>query len=173
MTPNVTLSSGTNPATNPPHSSHQNHSLSVPVQVLGGIFRVAGSAVIGGLAAYAFSIINPVGGAIFGATSALTSIVADKIANQFSINHTAVKVAVWIVSAMASIGIGLAVTTAVGFPLTVVGAIGMTAAMLATSIVVHLVAGIACCSTCLTLTCAGLAAAVGFGTFRNSNNPTH
>src|SRR5580698_9448890 len=110
MASNIIPSSSTAPASSPLDSSHTNPSLSIPVQILSGACKVATSAAIGGLAAYAFSIINPVGGAIFGATSALTGIIADKIANQFSINHTAVKIAVWTVSAIASIGVGLLVT---------------------------------------------------------------
>jgi len=127
-------------------------------QIIHGIYNVGVTTAAGAMAGYAFSFINPIGGAIFGATTGLADTIANSLAERFAFNSTAVKIAVWAVSAVVSIGLGLLAVTAAGFPLTVVGSVGMTVAMIVTGIAVKIVTvGVVCCSACIG-SCAGGAA---------------
>ncbi|MBS0604439.1 MAG: hypothetical protein JSS60_05295 [Verrucomicrobia bacterium] len=127
---------------------------------MSGIYEIGINAASGALAGYAFSLIDPIGGAIFGATSALSHTIATSLADRFAFNQTAVKIAVWAVSFVASVGLGLLAATVAGFPLTVMGAVGMTLAMLVTSLVVRIVSGgMLCCSGCAAACVGGAALA--------------
>jgi hypothetical protein len=118
---------------------------SAGAQFIDSIYHVGLGAGVGALTGYVFGIINPAGGAIFGAVSTLTSIFATAIADQFCMNQTALKVGVVIASFIASIGIGILVTSALGFSLTIPGAIGMVLAMVVTKIAASIVIGGATC----------------------------
>lgn len=96
-------------------------------------------------------IINPVGGAVFGAASALTGIVVNSFVQKPEITQTANKVALWAVTVAARIGAGMLAVAAAGFTLTVTSAVGMSIAILVSLVVVHF--GIGCCAAC----CGGLA----------------
>ena len=123
-------------------SSHVNQPPSCADQILNGLYQIGVSTLSGALAGYLFTIIDPVGGAIFGATSALTGVFANALAERFGMDQTASKIILWSVSFMVSIAAAVLVTTAAGFPLTVLGALGMTCAMIGTSILVRI--GINC-----------------------------
>jgi hypothetical protein len=146
------------PVTTQTVDPHTNSFGSTVGEVLGGIVKVGTNAGFGALAAYAFSIIHPIGGAIFGATAAVCRIVADKVLDSMPENKTALKIAVWAVGFVATIAISLLVTTTLGFPITAIGAVGMTVGMIATSIAVRWLARL-CCTSLVVVCGVGLAAA--------------
>ncbi len=116
-------------------------------QILNGLYEIGVHGAAGALAGWACSIIDPVGGAIFGVSSAFTGVLANTLAERCCMDQTAARIAAFAVSFIASIAVGIIVTTAAGFPLTVLGAVGMTLAMLVSSIVVRF--GIACVGGCV------------------------
>jgi hypothetical protein len=124
--------------------SNQNSSLAS--QIVNGLDELTIGAASGALAGYAFKVIKPVGGAIFGLSATFAGAVADNLADRFSLHHTAAKTAVWALSFIASLGAGILAATAAGFPITVLGAVGMTLAMIVTSISVRCV--ISCAESC-------------------------
>lgn len=123
--------------------------------------QVGTGAAMGALAGYAFSLINPIGGVVFGATSAMTGLLGNAIAQHLGANQTAVKTTLYALPLIASLVAGMVVTTAVGFPITVMGAIGLTLAIAVTSYFVHCLAiGGVCCG------------AAGLVTWMSQNNST-
>jgi hypothetical protein len=140
----------------PSHSSQQNNqgnavssSSSFGKVMLKQNFNILTSIASGYLAGLTFSIINPIGGAIFGATGAFTNITLWYLVSKLDISSTTAKTILYGLSFIASMAIAGAVTTAVGFPITFVGAISLTFAMLVTYIAVSMVAvGIICCNGC-------------------------
>ncbi len=119
---------------------------SLASQMLNGLYEIGVGGGAGALAGWACSIIDPIGGAVFGVSSAFTGVLANTLSERLCMDHTAARVAVWAVSFVASIAVGIIATAAAGFPLTVLGAVGMTLAMLVSSFVVRF--GIACVGGC-------------------------
>lgn len=103
-------------------------------QVITEIYHIGVSAGAGALAGLVFGIVNPVGGAIFGAAYAVTSLIGRALINCLPIEEAAAKTALHVASFILSIGIGIIATTYVGFTLTALGAIGMLFAMIPTAI---------------------------------------
>ena len=95
------------------------------------IGRLGLSAAAGALLGCALSLINPIGGAVFCATAALTSSLVNKCVEKLKLSDdpTTQKVAAWAAVTICSMAIGALVASALGFPLSVAAAIGMTAAM--------------------------------------------
>ncbi|MBS0652990.1 MAG: hypothetical protein JSR39_05615 [Verrucomicrobia bacterium] len=113
-------------------------------------FQTGAEAAIGALAAAAFTTINPVAGAVFGATAGLTGGMTSIIFDQTGLTEN------WgLAGKVARIGLGvilgalagLAVTTAAGFPITFAAAAVLTAASLATAVAGVLVVGSCLCFT--------------------------
>lgn len=109
-------------------------------QIFNHVREIAENTATGALAGYLLGVIDPVGGAVFGASYAVTMTIADAISNKFiDMNKTALKITAFFVSAVVSAGVGIFVATTAGFPLTVLGGIGMLLTMAATSIAARLV----------------------------------
>ncbi len=122
---------------------------STGAKIFNAIYEIGVSTGAAALAGYMFSIINPVGGAVFGATYALTNIIADTVADKVLPNAT-LKVVAYAVSFFASVAAGIFAATTMGFPLTVIGSVGMLLAMIVTSCAIRCVTGGAgCCSNVL------------------------
>jgi hypothetical protein len=121
------------------------------------IYEIGVTTAAGALAGHVFGIINPVGGAVFGASCALTWTLADAISDkvfavpapgshsEFIMNRTALKTAAWFVSLAVSIGVGIFAATTAGFPLTVLGGVGMLLTMAVTSIAMRVVGQVSKC----------------------------
>jgi len=107
--------------------------------VKNSIYEIGISAGAGALAGWVFGIIDPVGGAVFGASYALTSTIGNAIYKKLGMNQTALKIAAALASFAISAGVGIFVATTVGFPVTVLGGIGMVLVMTITSIAVRIV----------------------------------
>lgn len=131
-------------------STSQLQEPSLASKILEGVYEVSVSAGAGALAGYLFTIINPVGGAIFGATMDLTRLIGDALADKFLMDQTSLKIAAYVVSLIVAAGAGFLVTTALGFPITVLGTIGMVITMAITSFAIRILFhGAGCCSSCL------------------------
>jgi hypothetical protein len=113
---------------------------STGAQIFNAIYEIGVSTGAGALAGYFFTIINPVGGAIFGASCALTRTIGGALIDRFVTDPT-LKVAAYAVSFIASIAAGIFVATTAGFPLTVMGSVGMLLAMLVTTCAIRCVTG--------------------------------
>lgn len=123
---------------------------SAAAQIVQGAYEVAVSAGAGALAGYMFTLINPVGGAVFGTTMALTRLIGSALADKFLMNQTAMKIMAWTLSLLAGVGAGFLAATGLGFAMTVSGAIGMTFAMILTSCAMRcMFTGAGCCAACL------------------------
>lgn len=90
----------------------------------------------GYLAGYLFSIIDPIGGAVFGATEEafrhLIRIAADQLG---LFTSTTDKIIFFIGSKFAGLAIAAAVTTSIGFPLSIGGVIDLSLLMIPTSVI--------------------------------------
>ncbi len=138
-------------------SSRAQQPPSLGAQIFNSIYEIGVSTGAGALAGWAFGIIDPVGGAVFGASYALTRTLANAFADKLCMGRTALRIAAWVVSFIASVSVGIFVATTAGFPLTVLGSVGMLLAMLVTSIAVRIVVyGASSLSSCVAG--AGLAA---------------
>jgi hypothetical protein len=138
---------------NIPDTTENDQSPSLGSQLFDGAYDIVFQAGAGYLAGY-LGIINPIGGAIFGATSVASTYALNFLAERLGINNTCLKVAIWSLSFVASLAIAAAVTTAAGFPITLMGALGLTLAMVVTSIAISIVKGSItcagnCCGACL------------------------
>ncbi len=123
---------------------------SIGREILSGAYQIALSSGIGYLTGLAFGIINPIGGAVFGAAAATTNVAIEFISQRLGISNTCAKVAIYGISLIAGIGLGALATTYVGIPITFLGGVGLTLAMVVTKIAVGmLVAGTMCCSACI------------------------
>jgi hypothetical protein len=119
-------------------------------QILDGVSTIGMSAGAGALAGYLFSIVNPVGGAVFGGTSALISLVGNKIAQRVGVNSFALRVALYAVAFFASIAVSAIATTALGFPLTVSAGVILSIGMLVSQFAINLaIGGAKCASACV------------------------
>jgi hypothetical protein len=126
------------------------YSPSLDTQIFNSIYEIGVSTGTGALAGWAFGIIDPVGGAVFGASHALTSTLVNAVADKLNMDHTALKTAACAISFIASVSVGIFATTTAGFPLTVLGSLGMLVAMAVTSIGVRIVVkGAGCLSSCI------------------------
>ncbi len=131
-------------------SASQLEQPSAASQILQGVYEVGVSAGAGALAGYMFSLINPVGGAVFGASMALTRLIGNALADKFLMNQTAMKITAWALSLIAGVGPGFLAATTLGFAITAWGAIGLTLAMIITSCAIRCVFnGAGCCASCL------------------------
>ena len=141
------------------HTLNQNtqQSTSWDTQIVNSISRIGIGAGVGALAGYAFEIIDPVGGAIFGATAELVVVIGDRLADKLCMNRTILKTAAYAVAFITSIGVGIFVTTAAGFPLTVTGAVGIVLTSFVTSIGI-IALRIGACGLCSCVGGAALAA---------------
>ncbi len=118
-------------------------------KIFNAIYEIGVTTGAGALAGYLFSIINPVGGAVFGATYAFTNIIANTVADKV-LPNAALKVVACVASFFASVAVGIFAATTIGFPLTVLGSVGMLVAMVVTSCAIRCVTGGAgCCSQLL------------------------
>ncbi|MBS0606837.1 MAG: hypothetical protein KF898_08895 [Parachlamydiales bacterium] len=125
-------------------------------------FQTGAEAAIGALAAAAFTTINPVAGAIFGATAGMTGGITSIIFDQTGLTEN------WgLAGKVARIGLGVilgslagyAVATAAGFPITFAAAAILTAASLATAVAGVLVVGSCLCFTVCCVAAIGAIAA--------------
>ena len=112
---------------------------SIARQVIESVSKIGIQTGAGALAGYAFGMINPVGGAVFGLASTAGQIIADKINENFYGNRTNVKVANYILS----IAIGAGAVALAGIPLSFGATVGLTAAMILTTIAINLAVGTA------------------------------
>jgi len=118
--------------------NHQAHSPAG--EVVTGLYQIGISAGAGALAGYAFSLIHPIGGAIFGATFAVVNSIGTSLANQFGMNEEATKTALYAVSYIISTLAGAFATTTLGFPLTFLSGVVMTFGMIITTQIVEIAA---------------------------------
>lgn len=109
----------------------------------GLIVHTAFNSCTGAIGAGVFTVINPVGGAIFGAVSTLSQHLILQILNhaEYEENESAAKIINYAVSFFSSIAIGALVASAVGFPITFTGGVVLTACMMATSLAIILLFG--------------------------------
>jgi len=129
-------------------STHQTPSTGA--QIFKAIYEIGFSSAAGALAGYLFNIINPMGGAVFGASMSLSRHVTSALAERFCMDQTALKVTAYLVSFIASIAVGVFSTTAAGFPLTTLGAVGMVLAMVVSNCFLGvMLGGAGCCASCL------------------------
>jgi hypothetical protein len=111
-----------------------------------GLYNIALSGGAGALAAWAFTIIDPIGGAIFGVASALTNSLGRVMANVPG-TEAAVKTAVHFLTFIASLAVGAAAVTLAGFQITLMSAVGLSLAMIPAWIAVSCSANcIGCCA---------------------------
>ena len=104
-------------------------------------------AAAGAFAGYAWSIINPIGGAIFGLASALTNTAGDAItASTVPMNETAAKTAMRVATFLLSVAAGIIATAAAGYTITVGAAVGLSLAMIPALFVVYVSAS--CIASC-------------------------
>ena len=121
-----------------------------PSQSVGGMVFKALAATATGAAAGAFiPAVGPVGGAVFGlsgmVTGQLMGWVSDKI--DCCPNNLAVRVAKFALTTLASVAAAAAITTMVGFPITITAGLALTGAMIGVSVAAALVFGGCVCST--------------------------
>jgi hypothetical protein len=122
------------------------------IQLLSNTVKVVACGATGYIAAMVFSIVDPVGGAIFGVSSTASGIVIEFLVEKLGISSTCAKVAFFAFTFIASTAIATAITTASGFPITFLGSIGLTIAMFVTAVTITIVvSGILCCSGCCLL----------------------
>lgn len=81
---------------------------------------------VGALAGLVFGIVNPIGGAIFVATSGVARIVGVNIINALPDTAKSVKIALRIAAIILSFPLGAIAAAYAGFTMTALGAIGMT-----------------------------------------------
>lgn len=122
--------------------------LSPASQVIMGAYNIGLSATTGALAGWAFNIIAPAGGAVFGVAYGIASSLAGTLANYMNVNETATKTALRFLSFAASLAAAAFVTGLAGFPLTLVGAVGLSLAMIPSWFAVACSAG--CIGACAT-----------------------
>ncbi len=134
-------------------------------QVADLAFQTGAFAAVGTLAAVAFSVANPVGAAVFGATAGLTSGIVSIICEQAGWQDNGFIAKTLKVSLGLILGTlaGVAVATALGFPITFTAAAVLTAACVATALV-----GSLAIVSCLGIAVLG-AAAIGFAS--NTREP--
>lgn len=129
-------------------ASHSNNQPSIPQLIMEGIYSVGFSAGTGALAGYVFGVINPVGGLVFGATSALVEAIGYGIMSRQE--NEALKTTTYVLSFIAGIAASVAAVTALGFPLTVGTVILLTLGMLVRIIAAGLVLKVSkCYSSCI------------------------
>lgn len=128
--------------------------LSSPSEYAAGTaIHTAVNSAIGAFAAAAFTTINPVAGAIFGATSTLGTHAINWVLDKTGMteNSAAGKIIQFAIAFFGSIAIGVLAASAAGFSITFVGGLILTACMIGTTIAVSLVAG-ACTSSAIVAT---------------------
>ncbi len=104
-------------------------------------------AAAGAFAGYSWSIISPIGGAIFGLASAITNTIGDYIAESaVPMNETAAKTALRVATFLFSVAAGIIATSALGFTMTVGSALGLSLAMIPALFIVHVSAS--CVAAC-------------------------
>jgi hypothetical protein len=102
------------------------------------MFTITGEAIIGGLAATAFTSINPIGGAIFGLASGITYAFIDSGNIECLENYECFKTFRIAFAFFTSVVIGAAVAGVVGFPLTLSAGLVLTASMVAVNTIISL-----------------------------------
>ena len=135
--------------------------LSCAAMACSGIAHIAGQAGIGYLTGSVFSIINPVGGAIFGATNALTNIAADIVINAVGsnrINNVALLIAKLVISGILGAVAATFAVAAAGFPITFAAAAMLIGGIVVVDIAIEAILG--CCLCVTALSAAGLGAAL-------------
>ncbi|MCX6989614.1 MAG: hypothetical protein NTX49_00890 [Chlamydiae bacterium] len=123
------------------------HYTSIAAQAAG---RIGISAGVGALAACVFTVIDPIGGAIFGATGALTGLVAHGIMNAVgrdTMDERAFRITKLVVSGvLAAVAATFALAVA-GFPITFTAAATLIAGMFIVNLIVpDILNCIACCA---------------------------
>ena len=111
-----------------------------------GAFCIVANTGAGYIAGSAFSIINPIGGAIFGGSYALTSMVADGIMNAVGcnkVNNVALQIAKLVIANVLGAVAATFAVAAAGFPITFAAAAMLVGGMFAISMVITAV--VACC----------------------------
>ncbi len=134
----------------PVEASRSNNHPSIAQLIKEGVYAVGLSAGIGALAGYAFEIIHPVGGLVFGAASTLTIVIGRVILSRIDEDNVALKVATYVGTVIASIAAGVIAVTALGFPLTVGSFILLTLGMVVTGYAFpHILQASKCYSACI------------------------
>jgi hypothetical protein len=118
------------------------------------------STCMGSFGGWVFNIISPLGGAIFGATAVISSIIIEHHAEKkWGDCNICVKGVIKIVSWFLGFGIAALVTNIFGIAISLSAAVNLTAAMLTTSFAVQIIASnilffsMCLCSTALHLLC--------------------
>jgi hypothetical protein len=101
-----------------------------------GLYNVALSGCAGAFAAWAYTLINPIGGAVFGIAAGCANSLGSVIANSLPVNETAAKTAAHFLTFLASLGIGAFAATLAGFHITLMGAVALSLAMIPAWIIV-------------------------------------
>ncbi len=119
-----------------------------PSQLIFGVIVMGGASAA---AAALFTAIPPVGGAIFGVTSYLSSRVIDLTLEQFNCcpDNPLFKIGKCCLSLLAGIAAGAFVATAAGFPITVASGAVLTIAAIGTAIATILTLGSCLCSSAI------------------------
>lgn len=102
-------------------------------------WTIACEAAAGGIASYALEIVHPVGGILFGASHALSSVLLTTLLDNLPVDtrSPSFKVAKFASSFLIGIGIAHVLTATLGFPLTFGTALVLTLVMLITSFVIE------------------------------------
>lgn len=127
----------------------QPQNLNLAEHSLMNIYEIGITAASGAIAGHWWTLVNPVGGAIFGATVAIANKITNALTHKLDIRAPEAKVAAFAITFIAKMGLAFLVTTALGFPMTVSSLILMPLAMFAAGIVMR--AGLACLQHCLGL----------------------
>ncbi len=110
--------------------------------VANGILNVSFHASTGALAGYLFTLITPVGGAIFGAVRSVSSMVIGKTLGNFFGNTTSEKTVRFAVKFFGSILVALAVTIAAGFSFTFSAGVMLSLCMVPTALITAVAFGV-------------------------------
>jgi hypothetical protein len=105
------------------------------INTISAISKAATAGVFGYFAGHVFSLIDPIGGAIFGVTAHMSRRFSTYILDKLDISNLAMKIAVYVTAYFASIGTAVAVTAAAGFPIALSNALVLNSAILITRII--------------------------------------
>ena len=94
-----------------------------------GIGKIAIAAAAGAVAGLALGIINPIGGAIYGAVGATSVMLGRAVIDSLPIQDEGVKTALRLALFAISVGLGVSASAFLGFTMSTFGAIGMVLAI--------------------------------------------
>ena len=116
------------PAPAPTRSTHS-------AGIFNGVYNTLLYATSGFLGGYFFSLIVPMGGAVFGATSAIAEMATDSLIDRSELN-SCLRTLLWAGAFFTNIAAGAFIASSLGFPITLTTACVLTLAMIPASLLV-------------------------------------